>query len=73
MFFFRYLSLLMLTLICRAKHALTAVAKILEVFREDQGLRYDINCILDITLHNSSLSDEVNKKHLQCVIDTFHC
>jgi len=71
-FFFR-LSLRVLTLLCRAKHALAAVAKILEVFGEDQGLGYDINCILDITLRNSSLKDEVAKKRLQCVVDAFHC
>jgi hypothetical protein len=63
-FFFRYLSLLVLTLLCRAKHALAAVVKILEVFREDQGLGYDINCILDVTLRNSSLRDKVDKKCL---------
>jgi len=71
--FFRYLSLLVLTLLCRAKHALAAVAKILEVFGEDQGLGYDINCVLDVTLRNSSLRDEVDKKRLQCVLDAFHC
>jgi hypothetical protein len=72
-FFFRYLSLLVLTLLCRAKYALAAVAKILEVFGEDQGLGYDINCVLDVTLRNSSLRDEVAKKRLQCVVDAFHC
>jgi len=71
-FFFR-LSLHVLTLLCRAKHALAAVAKILEVFREDQGLGYDINCVLNITLRNSSLKDKVAKKRLQCVVDAFHC
>jgi hypothetical protein len=72
-FFFRNLSLLVLTLLCRAKHALAAVAKILQVFGEDQGLGYDINCVLDVTLRNSSLKDEVDKKRLQCVVDAFHC
>jgi len=45
----------------------------LKVFGEDQGIGYDINCVLDVTPHNSSLREEVAKKGLQLVIDTFHC
>ena len=43
------------------------------MFREDQGVGYDINCVLDITLHNSSLREEVVKNRLQLVVDAFHC
>ncbi len=34
---------------------LVVVAIILLEFGEDQGLRYDINCVLEVTLRNSSL------------------
>jgi hypothetical protein len=39
----------------RAKHALAAIVTILTEFGKDQGLGYDINCVLEVTLHNSSL------------------
>ena len=57
----------------RAKHALAAVATILTEFGKDQGLGYDINCVLEVTLHNSSLREDAANKHLQCVVDAFHC
>ena len=43
------------------------------MFAEDQGVGYDINCVLDVTLHNSSLREKVTDNCLQLVIDTFHC
>jgi len=67
------LSFLYRPLLYRAKYALAAVATILRVFGEDQGIGYDINCVLDITLHNSSLREEVVKNRLQLVVDAFHC
>ena len=60
-------------LLYRAKYALAAVATILRVFGEDQGIGYDINCVLDVTLRNSSLREEVIKNRLQLVVDAFHC
>jgi hypothetical protein len=57
----------------RAKHALAAVATILNVFGYNQGLGYDINCVFEVTLHHSSLKDEAVEKRLQCVVDAFHC
>jgi hypothetical protein len=57
----------------RAKHALAAITTILTEFGNDQGLRYDINCVLEVTLRNSSLWKNVANKHLQCVVDAFHC
>lgn len=62
-----------LTPFFRAKHALAAVVTILTEFGEDQGLGYDINCVLEVTLRNSSLREDVVKKRLQCVVDAFHC
>ena len=57
----------------RAKHALAAIATILTEFGNDQGLGYDINCVLEVTLHNSSLREDAANKRLQCIVDTFHC
>jgi hypothetical protein len=57
----------------RAKHALAAVATILNVFGYDQGLGYDINCVFNVTLHQSSLKNEAVEKRLQYVVDAFHC
>ena len=45
----------------------------MRVFGEDQGIGYDISCVLDATLRHSSLSEEVIKNRLQLVIDAFHC
>lgn len=67
------LASLILTPLFRAKHALAAVATILTEFGEDQGLGYDINCVLEVTLRNSSLREDVVKNRLQCVVDAFHC
>ncbi len=52
---------------------LAVVVIILSEFGEDQGLGYDINCVLKVTLCNSSLRENMVKKHLQCVVDAFHC
>ena len=43
------------------------------MFGEDQGIGYDINCVLDATLRNSSLRGEATKNRLQLVVDAFHC
>jgi len=43
------------------------------VFGEDQGISYDINCVLDVTLRNSSLREEVINNCLLLVVDAFHC
>jgi Kyakuja-Dileera-Zisupton transposase len=48
----------------RAKYALVIVSTILTEFREDQGLRHDIGCVLEVTLCNSSLQEKVVEKHL---------
>ena len=49
------------------------VATILTEFGEDQGLGYDVNCVLEVTLRNSSLREDVIKKRLHCVVNAFHC
>ena len=43
------------------------------MFGKDQGVGYDINCVLDVTLRNSSLSEEATKNSLHLVVDAFHC
>ena len=43
------------------------------MFGEEQGIGYDINCVLDATLRNSSLREEATKNRLQLVVDAFHC
>ncbi|KAI0271322.1 hypothetical protein BC834DRAFT_818640, partial [Gloeopeniophorella convolvens] len=57
----------------RAKHALAAVSTILEEFGEDQALGYDINCVLETTVRNSSLGNKASELRLQHVVDAFHC
>jgi len=52
---------------------LAAVVTILTEFGDYQGLGYDNNCALEVTLHTYIPSKGCIQNRLQCVVGTFHC
>ncbi|KAI0027008.1 hypothetical protein K488DRAFT_8790, partial [Vararia minispora EC-137] len=56
-----------------AKYGLAIVSKILDVYGAHQALGYDINCVFNKTVANSSLGSRARELGMHFVVDAFHC
>jgi hypothetical protein len=55
-----------------AKYPLAIVDRLLDVYGPNLGCAYDIGCVFDTTLRNSSLAERVKHKNFSMMTGTFH-